>query len=109
MTIVSLDSNKEEYVFNIKNHSGSERNENGYDLVCCSCSILLFTLIDSLNNITNLEEVEKEVEETKEPNITIKCKKNDKNKVIIDTVLNGYRLLQKNYQKNVKVLSKISE
>lgn len=110
MTIVSLNSNDKEYIFNIKNHSGSERNENGYDLVCCSCSMLLFTLVESLEDyILNKEEVEKALDDCKEPNITIRCKKTDRTAVVIDAILKGYTLLAKNYKKNVKVLSQFIE
>lgn len=107
MTTVSLSKNNTEFVLNIKDHSKSTRNENGYDLVCCSCSILLFTLLESLqDSILNIDEVKKSLEDCKEPNITIRIKHSDKNEIIIDTILTGYRLLQKNYEKNVKVLSK---
>lgn len=114
MTIVSLDKStiKKGYqTLSVRGHSEAER-INDSDLVCCSCSILLYTLIDSLDKhelILNLDEVEKQINQSIElgevPEISIKMKWNKKSDAILDTILNGYYLLQKNFKKNVKVLS----
>lgn len=114
MTIVSLDKTtiKKGYqTLSVSGHADAER-VNDYDLVCCSCSMLLYTLIDSLDKhelLLNAEEIEKAIDDSLEfgkvPNIDIKMVWNRKADAILDTVLNGFYLLQKNYKKNVKVLS----
>ena len=114
MTIVSLDKTtiKRGYqTLSVRGHAQADR-INDYDLVCCSCSMLLYTLIDSLDKhdlLLNADEIEKQVNDSIElgiiPDISIKMKWNRKSDEILDTILNGYYLLQKNFKKNVKVLS----
>lgn len=113
MTIVSLNKKniKEGYQeFNIKDHAAAERNEMDHDLVCCSCSILLYTLVAALSEsdlIINEKEVVNSINNVQNnyPDITIKIKWKRKADEILETILTGYKLLEKNYKKNVKVLT----
>lgn len=110
MTTVSLDnSNDVVKEFRITGHSNAER-VNDYDLVCCSCSILLYTLIEELSvhdMILNIEEVEQaladSIESHKLPDIKILIRDSENHSDILETVLNGYKLLEQNYPDNVKI------
>lgn len=113
MTIVSLNKQNIKYgyqEFNIKDHAAAERNEMDHDLVCCSCSILLYTLVSALSDndlIINKKEVINSINNVKNnmPDITIRIKWKRKADDILETILAGYKLLEKNYKKNVKVLT----
>ena len=96
--------------FNIKDHAQAERNENDHDLVCCACSTLLYTFISALDDyILNPKEVVAAINDSTNngtiPDITIRYSWNRKTNNIANTILTGYKILEKNYKKNVKVLT----
>ena len=110
MTTVSLDNaNEAVKEFKVTGHANAER-VNDYDLVCCASSILLYTLLEELSVhdlILNKEEVEQalidSIDNHQVPNIRILIKDNDKHSEILETILNGYKLLEQNYPKNVQI------
>lgn len=84
-----------------KGHAGYA--EQGKDIVCAAVSILLFTLIESINESDLLQQP---IVVQREGNTFIrlvpKIENTGKIRGVFDVVANGFILLQENFQKNVK-------
>lgn len=100
MTIITCENDRGKYTINIEGHSMYNP---GNDIVCSACSILTYTLLNSLADITterlNITENEDGF------NIVVKGIREsiETVKVIVDTIMSGYELLEEQYPANVNV------
>lgn len=100
MTSIICDNDRGRYTIMIDGHSGYNP---GNDIVCASCSILTYTLLNALANMDTEEFDTKEydggfvisVKGTRESWPTVKT--------TIETIMLGYELLQEQYPANVSV------
>ncbi|HKM28318.1 MAG TPA: ribosomal-processing cysteine protease Prp [Anaerovoracaceae bacterium] len=100
MTTIICENDMRKYTIMIDGHSGYNP---GNDIVCASCSILTYTLLNALANMDTEEFDSKEydggfvigVKGTREtwPEV----------KTVIETIMLGYELLQEQYPANVSV------
>lgn len=79
--------------------------ERGKDIVCASVSILLYTLIESIDK-SDLSAPPVATFESGETLVRVKPKKENKGKIcaVFSVVENGLKLLEKNFPENVKIV-----
>lgn len=102
---------KENYTeFSIKGHSGflETNSEDGdkYDLVCAAVSILAYTTADSLENTAH---VNMKVKIGKSGYFNCNITHDDYNEssnIIMETMINGIKLLANKYPENIKITIK---
>ncbi len=103
MTQISREETKDKLCLTVLGHCDAGR-INGLDLCCCAVSMLVFTLMESLKKL-NLSS----------PEISYgggwclvrfsnKSKDYEKAKIITDTVMTGFLLLEKSYPSSVCIL-----
>ena len=77
--------------------------ERGKDIVCASVSMLIYTLIESIdeNDLSAPAVIEMREGETL---IRVKPKSENRGKIcaVFEVIANGFKLLQKNFHENVK-------
>lgn len=77
--------------------------ERGKDIVCASVSILIYTLIESIDEreLSSPPVIEAKAGETL---IRVKPKSENRGKIcaVFEVIANGFELLQKNFPENVK-------
>ena len=100
MTTIRCENDRGEYNISIDGHSGYNP---GNDIVCASCSILTYTLINKLANIGTKEFDTKEYEDGFVISIKGTTKSWPEVKTVIETIMLGYELLQEQYPANVSV------
>ena len=72
----------------------------GKDIVCAGASTLAFTLAEALEKIDDAA-VKLSYDGDMLRIVAVKCPKGD---LVIDTIMNGYSLLEENYPKNIEVI-----
>lgn len=101
MVRITLTENNGAFELYAKGHAGYAKK--GEDIVCASVSILLFTLIESIDEN---DLARKPVVVQREGNTFIrlvpKFENRGKIRGVFDVISNGFLLLQENFQKNVK-------
>lgn len=77
--------------------------ERGKDIVCASVSVLIYTLIESIDESDLSTPAVIDVREG-ETLIRVKPKSENRGKIcaVFEVIANGFELLQKNFPKNVK-------
>lgn len=100
MTTIRCENDRGKYTINIDGHS--EYNP-GNDIVCASCSILTYTLLNSLANIAMEEMDTKEYDGGFVIGVKGTCDSWTTVKTIIETIMLGFDLLQEKYPANVSV------
>lgn len=84
----------------IDGHSGYNP---GNDIVCASCSILTYTLLNALANMNTEEFDSKEYDEGFVVSVKGTRETWSEVKTVIETIMLGYELLQEQYPANVSV------
>jgi uncharacterized protein YsxB (DUF464 family) len=92
------------FTLDIEGHA--EHGKKGEDIVCAAISILFYTLAESLNQVRHT--LQEDIEITNEDgNGHISCKPKAEYEgnvsLIYWTILNGFDLIAKNYEKNVSL------
>ena len=100
MTSIICDNDRGRYTIMIDGHSGYNP---GNDIVCASCSILTYTLLNSLANIATEEMDTKEYDGGFVIGVKGTCDSWTTVKTIIETIMLGFDLLQEQYPANVSV------
>ena len=80
-------------------HGHAETAEHGKDLVCAAASILLYTLVDALDQL-DVKWVEKRIAPG-DAKIAIEDPKSKEVETVFWTISQGFKLLEKNYKKNI--------
>ncbi|MEE0390625.1 MAG: ribosomal-processing cysteine protease Prp [Lachnospiraceae bacterium] len=93
----------------IKMEGHADYAEAGKDIVCSACSILLFTLLEELQKQQATGKVKITVLEMEESGrcrmeITDWAKETE---VVLETIFNGYKIIEKNFPKNISFVAKI--
>lgn len=100
MTSIICDNDRGRYTIMIDGHSDYNP---GNDIVCASCSILTYTLLNALANMETEEFDSKEYEEGFVISVKGTTETWAKVKTVIETIMLGYELLQEKYPANVSV------
>lgn len=100
--MINVTFNSKTYTLDITGHA--EHDEKGKDIVCAAISTLFYTLAESLYEMKDLCD-ELDIDDT-DGNGHIECKPKAEYEANISlmywTILNGFELVAKNYQNNVK-------
>lgn len=101
MTSVICDEYKKgKYTIVIDGHSGYNP---GNDIVCAACSVLTYTLINSLSKLGLKKYDVLEFEDGFVISLASETETQEKTKTIIDTIMLGFEMLQEQYPANVSV------
>ncbi|HKM28928.1 MAG TPA: ribosomal-processing cysteine protease Prp [Anaerovoracaceae bacterium] len=100
MTTIRCENDRGKYTINIEGHS--EYNP-GNDIVCASCSILTYTLLNALANMDTEEFDTKEYDGGFVISVKGTRETWQEVKTVIETIMLGYELLQEQYPANVSV------
>ena len=102
--MIEVNYNSKTLELSIKGHA--EHGNKGEDIVCSAASILFYTLAESLTNAKEML-VQNPKIEMEDGKGTISCVPKGKYEANITliywTILNGFQLLEENYQKNLKL------
>ena len=103
--MIEITFNPKECQLNITGHA--EHGNKGEDIVCSAISTLFYTLAESLLQSKHMIEGEVEIE-IEDGNGYISCKPKAEYEANVSmiywTILNGFELVAKNYEKNVSLL-----
>ena len=102
---------EKENLMEIKMEGHADYAEAGKDIVCSACSILLFTLLEELQKQQTEGKVKITVLEMGESgrcNVEITDWSRE-TEVVLETILNGYKIIEKNFPKNILFLDEIGE
>lgn len=104
MTRVSTVTKGNKITIDIQGHAGFNP---GNDIVCASASMLAYTLMQNLMDLTNVGLLEYCKTSEKNGILNIKVKTNNKGeavvKIVIKTIMTGYELLENQYPNNVSL------
>lgn len=100
MTSIICDNDRGRYTIMIDGHSGYNP---GNDIVCASCSILTYTLLNALANMDTEEFDTKEYDGGFVIGVNGTRETWPEVKIVIETIMLGYELLQEQYPANVSV------
>ena len=100
MTRIELEKRGIHYSLSVKGHAGYS--DVGKDIVCSACSILAYSAVQEIQNLDKKGMLEITEFHMEEGNILIAFDLYvDMAIIVLDTVMEGYRWLAENYQKNL--------
>ena len=108
MTEVVYEKNNKAYELCIFGHCNAGR-INGMDLCCCAVSMLVFTMLDSLRKLSLKNFRHSYGGGWCHVKFSNSSDDSGKAKCILETIMNGFSLLEKRYPSNVKVIIKEKE
>lgn len=104
MTTISTVTKGTKITIDVQGHAGFNP---GNDIVCASTSILTYTLVQNLLDLTEVGLLEYCKTSEKDGSLNIKIKTNDKGKaltgIVIKAIMTGYELLENQYPNNVSL------
>ena len=100
MTQINLSKNGDFVELTVLGHCNAGR-INGNDLCCCAVSMLVFTLMESLGKLSPEGYFSKYASGWCYVRFVADSKSSEKAKIITDTVMNGFRLLEKRFPASV--------
>lgn len=95
MIEINVQKHSDKWNLAVKGHA--DYAPKGHDIVCAACSILVYTLVSSLQK----RGADFSCRDNGE--ITIKAKREENSNILFDTVVNGFVLLAETYPENVSV------
>ena len=108
MTEIVFEKDKEFLELCVFGHCNAGR-INGMDLCCCAVSMLVYTMLDSLRKL-NLQNFRHSYGGGWcHVKFSLKGEYSHKGGCIVETILNGFSLLEKRYPSSVKVIIKENE
>lgn len=102
MTEIRLEHFPEKTELTIMGHCNAGR-INGFDLCCCAVSMLTHTLLKSLKNLGLNDFEGRYGGGWCYIGFSDKSEKNQKANIIIETIMNGFSMLEESYPANVKI------
>ena len=103
--MIEIKFNPNEFTIDVSGHA--EHGNKGEDIVCSAISTLFYTLAESLLQSKHMVEGEVDII-TEDGNGYISCKPKEEYETNVSllfwTILNGFELVAKNYEKNVNLL-----
>lgn len=108
MTEIVYEKDKESYELCVFGHCNAGR-INGIDLCCCAVSMLIFTMLDSLRKLKLKNFCHSYGGGWCHVRFSKLSDDSGKAKCILETIMNGFSLLEKRYPSNVKVIIKEKE
>lgn len=103
--MINIEFNPNTYTLDVTGHA--EHGKKGEDIVCSAISTLFYTLAESINNSSYMLK-EEMVFNNDDGNGHISCKPKEEYEANISlifwTILNGFKLMADNYEKNVAMV-----
>lgn len=101
--MICIEMSQKSGVYTLKTQGHAEYAEPGKDIVCAAVSILVFTLIESIDE-RDLSEPSVIEQESGKVLVRVKPKQSTEGKIcaVFKVIANGFELLQKNFPENVK-------
>ena len=100
--MICIEMSQKSGVYTLKTQGHAEYAEPGKDIVCAAVSILVFTLIESIDE-RDLSERSVIEQESGKVLVSVKPKQSTEVKIraVFEVIKNGFLLLEKNYKKNI--------
>lgn len=101
--MICIEMSQKSGVYTLETKGHAEYAEPGKDIVCAAVSILVFTLIESIDE-RDLSEPPMIEQESGKVLVRVKPKQSTEGKIraVFKVIANGFELLQKNFPENVK-------
>jgi uncharacterized protein YsxB (DUF464 family) len=103
--MINIEFNPNTYTLDVTGHA--EHGKKGEDIVCSAISTLFYTLAESINKSSHMLKEEMEFNND-DGNGHISCKPKEEYEANISlifwTILNGFKLIADNYEKNVAMV-----
>ena len=101
--MICIEMSQKSGVYTLETQGHAEYAEPGKDIVCAAVSILVFTLIESIDE-RDLREPSVIEQESGKVLVRVKPKQSTEGKIrsVFEVIKNGFLLLEKNYKKNIK-------